>query len=97
VSFDKLLRTGIAFVKAQRNRIDVSISIWQCGGSSKKDLLIEPFGADSDLYWEGLKKHQLVAMTNYLWLNKRIPENLPQKLRTQVPIRFEITEETCPY
>lgn len=29
--------TGIAFVKAQRSSIDVSISIWQCGGSTKKE------------------------------------------------------------
>lgn len=77
----------------------------------RKDLLIESFRADSDLsgdpseneeielgvVGEGLKKHQLVAMTNYLWQNKRIPEILPQQLRTQasqVPIRFE---PYCPY
>lgn len=31
--------TGIAFVKAQRSSIDVSISIWQCGGSTKKEKI----------------------------------------------------------
>lgn len=80
----------------------------------REDLLIESSRADSDFSGDpseneeielgvegkGLKKNQLVAMTNYFWKNKRIPENLPQKLRTQasqVPERFEPTEETCPY
>lgn len=80
----------------------------------REDLVIECSRADSNLsgdpseneeievgvVGEGLTKHQLVAMTNYLWQSKRIPEDLPQELRTQaseIPKRFEPTEQTCPY
>jgi len=63
----------------------------------REDLVIECSRADSDLsgdpseneeievgvVGERLTKHQLVAMSNYLWQSKIIPEDLPQELRTR--------------
>ncbi|XP_055023112.2 uncharacterized protein [Misgurnus anguillicaudatus] len=42
----------------------------------------------------------VIAMTNYLWNSKRIPEELPLELtKTEMPIpdKFEPAELTCPY
>ncbi|XP_056123315.1 uncharacterized protein LOC130101559 [Rhinichthys klamathensis goyatoka] len=116
VSFDKLLGDWYCLCKSTKKQyrcVHIYMAMWWLF-QEREDLLIESSRADSNLSGgpseneeielgvegEGLKKHQLVAMTNYLWENKRIPEVLPQKLRTQasqVPIRFEPTEETCPY
>ncbi|KAK9965935.1 hypothetical protein ABG768_018737 [Culter alburnus] len=115
VSFDKVVGHWYCLCKSTKKQyrcLHIYMAMWWLY-QEREDLLLECSRADSDLSGDpseneeleldvgkGLQKHQLVAMTNYLWQNKRIPENLPQELRTQameVPKMFEPTEKTCPY
>ncbi|KAL2082488.1 hypothetical protein ACEWY4_022306 [Coilia grayii] len=85
----------------------IYLALWwtfQC----KNELLVEEretsgSGAEETEHSEGLSKafteDQIVAMTNYLWQTKRIPEVLPLQLKQPVPVpdRFEPAELVCPY
>lgn len=49
---------------------------------------------------QGYTNSSVIAMTNYLWTSKRIPEDLPldlTKTEKPVPHNFEPTEVNCPY
>ncbi len=116
VSFDRLLGHWSCLCKGTKKQyrcLHIYMAMWWLY-QEREDLVIECSRADSDLsgdpsendeievgvVGERLTKHQLVAMTNYLWQSKRVPEDLPQELRTrasEIPKRFEPTEQTCPY
>lgn len=86
--------------------IHIYLSLWwtfQC----RKELLIEERQtsgseaeeADYSGPSETFTEHQIVAMTDYLRQNKRIPEVLPLELKQpiQIPEKFEPAELVCPY
>ncbi|KAG9276448.1 hypothetical protein AMEX_G8762 [Astyanax mexicanus] len=113
VTFDKIMgkwSCQCSCSKKDHRCTHIYLAMWWLFQSKKELLIEERSTSDSesdsviteslDRLGSDFTKEQIVAMTNYLWEHKRIPEVLPPELKQefkQIPEKFEPVEKVCPY